>query len=198
MKKNTIWIIVVVIILVILGIIFLSSPKTTIPGEETVVPEGSEQEGALPEQDEEVLGQAEAIVPDASPVSKQGEVLTQEGKPADNTALPGSPDAPKQSRSLEETEVPENAVKLTVSATGFLPNEFTVNAGEVVTLSVTSEDKTHVFKFDGASLQGVAVGVAGSETRAITFNAPEKGDYTFYCDVPGHRARGETGVMHVK
>ena len=209
MKNNTIWTIIIVVVLVILGIILLSSkPKVTpeegaLPeGEEVVLPEGGEGEVVLPEGEgegaAEPLEEAEAVIPEGSPVSEEGEVLTPAGEPVDNTALPGSPDAPKQSRSLSEEEIPEKAIKLTVSASGFVPNEFDVKSGDVVTLSLTSADRTHVFKFDDASLQGVAIGVAGNETRAITFKAPAAGDYTFYCDVPGHRGRGETGVMHVK
>jgi len=143
----------------------------------------------------EIIGE---IVPEGSLVSSEGKVLTPKGEEVDNSAMPGSPDAPKQSRSLSDGEVPEKAIKLTVSASGFVPNEFDVKSGDVVTFSLTSADRTHVFKFDDASLQGVAIGVAGNETRAITFKAPAAGDYTFYCDVPGHRGRGETGVMHVK
>ena len=209
MKNNTIWTVIIIVVLVILGIILLSSKPEVTP-EEGALPEG-EEEIILPEEGEgseflpeggeeaiEVLEEAEAVIPEGSLVSDEGEVLTPAGEPVDNTALPGSPDAPKQSRSLSEEELPEKAIQLTVSASGFVPNEFDVKSGDVVTLSVTSADRTHVFKFDDASLQGVAIGVAGNETRAITFKAPVKGDYTFYCDVPGHRGRGETGVMHVK
>ncbi len=206
MKNNTIWTIIIVVALVILGIILLNSKPELTPegevlpenGEEIVLPEDGGE--FIPEMEEalEVLEEAEAVIPEGSLVSEDGEVLTPAGEAVDNTALPGSPDAPKQSRSLSEEEVPETAIQLTVSASGFSPNEFDVKSGDVVTLSVTSADRTHVFKFDDASLQGVAVGIAGNETRAITFKAPAEGDYTFYCDVPGHRGRGETGVMHVK
>jgi plastocyanin len=210
-NNNTVWTIIIIAVLVILGIILLSSkPEIVEPEGEFIPEEGeeslSEEEGEfIPEEGEEFLpeeGEAEEVsvpvVPDASPVSEEGEVLTSGGEAADNTALPGSPDAPKQSRSLSEEEIPETAIKLSVSASGFTPSEFTVNANDVVTLSLTSTDRTHVFKFDDASLRAVAIGVAGDETRAITFKAPAAGDYTFYCDVPGHRGRGETGVMHVK
>jgi len=206
MKNNTIWTIIIVVALVILGIILLNSKPELTPegevlpenGEEIVLPEDGGE--FIPEMEEalEVLEEAEAVIPEGSLVSEDGEVLTPAGEAVDNTALPGSPDAPKQSRSLSEEEVPETAIQLTVSASGFSPNEFDVKSGDVVTLSLTSADRTHVFKFDDAGLQAVAIGVAGNETRAITFNAPAAGDYTFYCDVPGHRGRGETGIMHVK
>ncbi|MCF7906973.1 cupredoxin domain-containing protein [Patescibacteria group bacterium] len=210
-NNNTVWTIIIIAILVILGIILLSSKPEVVEPEGEMLPEEEgemlpEEEGEmLPEEEGEFIpeeGEAEevseSVVPDASPVSEEGEVLTSGGEVADNTALPGSPDAPRQSRALTEEEVPETAVKLSISASGFTPSEFTVNASDVVTLSLTSTDRTHVFKFDDASLQAVAIGVAGNETRAITFKAPAAGDYTFYCDVPGHRGRGETGVMHVE
>ena len=183
MKNNTIWTVIIIVVLVILGIILLSSKPEVTPeegalpegGEEIVIPEGEGE--FLPEGGEEaieVLEEAEAVIPEGSLVSDEGEVLTPAGEPVDNTALPGSPDAPKQSRSLSEEELPEKAIQLTVSASGFVPNEFDVKSGDVVTLSVTSADRTHVFKFDDASLQGVAIGVAGNETRAITFKAQLK------------------------
>ena len=206
MKKSTTWVIVIVVILVVLGIILLSTPKVKAP--EATGPEASEEQGeaVVGEEGEAVVGEeeaqevvvAEAVVPEGSPVSEEGEVLTPGGELVKSDALPGSPEAPKQSRALTETEIPAEAVKLTITSNGFEPSEFDVKAGAVVTISVTSGDRTHVFKFDDVGLQGVAIGVAGGETRAITFNAPAAGDYTFYCDVPGHRGRGETGVMHVK
>lgn len=206
MQKNTVWTIVIVVVLVVLGIILLSSPKEKAP--EAVSPEVSEEGGVVPEGGvaipeggaaaPEVLEQAEAVVPEGSLVTKEGEVLTPTGEPTSNEALPGSPSAPKQSRALSESEIPADAIKLTVTASGFIPNEFTVKENAVVTFSVTSGDRTHVFKFDSPVMQGVAVGVASNETRAITFKAPAAGDYSFFCDVPGHRDRGETGVMHVK
>jgi len=200
MKKNTIRTIVIVGILVVLGIILLNLPKQGI--QEAVTPEVDEAllpgEGETPTDEDGALEGSEVVVPEGSLVSEEGEILTPTGEPVSNEALPGSPEAPKQSRSLSEKEVPEDAVKLTLTASGFEPSEFTVKAGDVVTLSLTSGDRTHVFKFDDPSLQGVAIGVASNETRTITFKAPSKGDYTFYCDVPGHRGRGETGVMHVK
>ncbi|MCH7759462.1 cupredoxin domain-containing protein [Patescibacteria group bacterium] len=209
MQKSTVWTIVIVVILVVLGIILLSlpgkeAPDQVAPEEEVTLPkegldlEGAEEPAVGEETPPEALKDAETVVPEGSLVSDKGEVLTSSGEIVNNEALPGSPTAPKQSRSLAEGEVPEEAIQLRVTAAGFEPNEFTVKANSVVTLSATSGDRTHVFKFDDSGLQGVAIGIAGGETRAITFKAPSAGDYTFFCDVPGHRGRGETGVMHVK
>ncbi len=115
----------------------------------------------------------------------------------DSSIQAGEPGAPKQTPRLQSNEIPEEAVRLNISDAGFSPNEFTVKSGAIVLLSLKSLDKTQVFRFDHQELIGVAIGVAGNENRAIMFRAPSVGDYTFYCDVPGHRDGGEVGVMHV-
>jgi len=111
-----------------------------------------------------------------------------------------NPEEPMQSPPMEEKEVPKEAIKVGMSAAGFSPETFEVKAGQTIILSVSSEDQwTHVFKFKDETLSDVAIGLNPGETRVITFIAPKKaGDYEFFCDVPGHEARGETGTMIVK
>ena len=135
-----------------------------------------------------------------SPVNAQGEVIAPSGKVADNSSVPGSLSAPQQSAPIDATQVPPSAVKLEISAAGFVPSTFTVKAGAAVTLSLTgTDDQTHVLRFDDPSLQGVAIGIGPGMTRVTTFNAPSKsGDYSFHCDVPGHASRGEVGKMVVQ
>ncbi len=58
-----------------------------------------------------------------------------------------------------------------VTKRGFLPDNFTVKAGQVVILVVKGVDATHVFKFSDPSLKGIAIGVAKGESRGIVFNA---------------------------
>lgn len=142
----------------------------------------------------------ETVVPGASPVAPNGIVVNVFGKVADNSANPGTPEAPQQSSSLDKEEVPPGAINLVAKLDGFTPNSFEVSAGAAVTLSLASGDGfTYVFKFDDSSLKGVAIGVAMSDVRAITFNAPTaRGEYTFYSDVPGHRDSGLVGKMIVK
>lgn len=148
---------------------------------------------------EQIFKNKESVRSMSNQALRGGENLILSDESIDNAAFPGSPNAPKQSGSLTEREIPKKAIRLTISANGFLPNEFSVKSGDIVTLSIISTDRTHVFKFDDLSLRGVAIGVTGGEIRAITFKAPFIiGDYTFYCDVPGHRTRGETGVMYVE
>ncbi len=133
-------------------------------------------------------------------INEEGQVVAPSGQPAKNDAPPGSPEAPLQSPPITEDKVPEDSVKLIVKDNKFNPEVFRVKPNQVVKLSLTSSDgQTHVFMFDNPKLSGVAIGVGPGETRMIVFNAPnEKGEYTFRCDVPGHKDRGEVGKMIVE
>ncbi len=148
----------------------------------------------------EVLKDATVAVVGANPITADGTVVTTEGVPVNNAAVPMSPEAPKQTPPVAPSQLSASTIKLEVSSAGWKPAEISVKAGAPVTLAITSgDDYTHVFMFDDPSLSAVAVGVSPRETRAITFNAPEKaGEYAFHCDVPGHAARGEVGKMIVK
>ncbi len=185
-KKN---IIILVVVIVVVGAVVwllstgtIPSPKTTGPGE-----------GGIE------TSQGTAVAPGTSAVSEEGQVVTQTGEAVKLDVEPGTPDAPQQSNPISEESLPKEAIKLQVSETGFSPNTFTVKSGTAVTLSLTTaDDRSHIFKFNDTNLSAVAIGVGTSKTRAITFNAPAKGEYSFFCDVPGHTERGETGVMTVK
>lgn len=143
--------------------------------------------------------QGVVLVPGGSPVSPNEVVISPTGEPAKLGVDPGSPQAPQQSNPLSIKEIPSSAIRLKVTSSGFSPSRFTVKAGSVVTLAVTSNDsQTHLFAMDDPSLSALAIGLAPGETRAITFNAPKAGTYGFHCGVPGHAARGETGKMTVE
>ena len=160
--------------------------------------------GVLPQQPIEGVQtpQGTVVAPGASPISKDGLVVTPEGNAVNNAAEPGTPTAPKESNPLSDvTQIPSQAVKLTMSSTGITPSSFTVKGGQVVQLSIQEGDsQSHVFKFDDPSLAAVAVGIGpGDPIRVISFNAPSTpGTYSFYCDVPGHKTRGEVGQMIVQ
>ena len=128
--------------------------------------------------------------------AREGSTFTFGGLPPDWT----NPESPAQSLPLEEKDVPKDVIKLEVTAQGFSPDTFTVKKGEEVTLAAKSADQwVHTFVFDDPTLSDVSLGLASQETRGITFFAPkEKGEYKFFCNVPGHKGRGEEGVMIVK
>lgn len=194
MQKSTVWTIVIIVILVVLGVVLISILKQPPVSDKAVT--GEDQ--AVVEQAVEELERAEAVVSGGSLVTEEGELITETGEAVSSEALPGSPTAPKQSRALQESEVPKSAIKLAMSSFGIDPSEFTVKAGDVVTLSVSSNDRRHMFVFEDTDLAGITVDVARNQTRAITFKAPVKGEYTFLCGVPGHSDKGEIGVMRVE
>jgi len=130
--------------------------------------------------------------------------LPNTGQPSElgNIASPSwqSPLNPTQSPPINGEEVPPEAIKLGISSEGIIPAAFEVQEGAEVLLSITSEDEwSHIFRFNDVSLDNIAVGVGPEQARMIKFYAPEEsGQYEFFCDVPGHKSRGEKGIMTVK
>lgn len=203
-KKISAIIAAVILIVVGLGVYWLLSRAPEAPPTEEGAPQPGVEQPSAEQPPEAPLEAPEAptgtpAAPQASPISEEGAVVTPSGEPVKLNVEPGSPEAPQQSAPLEKKDIPSAAVKITMSPSGISPNVFTAKPGQAVTLSVTAdESQTHVFKFDDPSLSAVAVGVGPGETRVISFNAPKAGEYVFYCDVPGHRGRGEVGKMIVK
>lgn len=143
------------------------------------------------------------IAPGTSAINANtGEVITEEGKTVDNSAKAGSAIAPHESFAISTDDLPDSTIKLEVTSSSFSPKEFTVNRGQTVSLAVSNvNDSTlsEVFRFDDPLLKGVVIGLAHGETKAITFNAPNKaGEYTFYSGMFNHRDLGAVGTMIVK
>ena len=112
------------------------------------------------------------------------------------SSMPGSNEAPKQVV-VKAEEIPSAAIKLSISDSGFTPKEFTIKAGQQVSLAITAVgSSTHVFIFPMASLMGLQTMVSNQETKLITFTAPNAGTYTFRDDIPDFRQN--TGAMIVK
>jgi plastocyanin len=220
-KKKTVMMIVgAVIVLAVIIAIVLSMPKNNeqpgpggenqTPNQGDVTPGGEGdvtpgEEGMEPVEAEvtnPVLEGAVTQAPGADLITTDGRVVNQEGNEVKTDVAYNSPEAPRQTQALSEEEQQEivQATKLTLDANGFNPREFRIGAGEALTITLTgSEDSSHVFAFADPALSAVYINVRPGETRAVTFNAPdEPGEYEFFCDFPGHRARGETGVMIVE
>jgi endonuclease YncB( thermonuclease family) len=132
--------------------------------------------------------------------TETGQVVNREGEKVDNSADPGTPEAPGQSGWVDPEKLPAGVVKMDISPDNITPSNIEVESGQAVALSVTASKRaTEILKFGDSELSGVAVGVAPEKTRVIVFNASDKaGEYSYYSDMGNHRSKGAEGVMTVK
>ena len=189
-EKKKKWLIVAIIIIVLVLIIVLGGKKEAGPAEEDYLPgdfdvESLEDMEAAPEVKVKEKEPVE-VAPEASKIDEKGIVVTEEGEPTETKdTSPSAPEAPKQSKVLEEDEkvqVAENAVNLDVSQEdGFQPASFKVKPGQAVTILMTSvDDRNHNLAFKDKDLKGVGLYIYGGQSKAITFNAPtQMGAYEF-------------------
>lgn len=162
------------------------------------VPNIEERSGTSTAEEKEAV----IIAPGSNMVAiDTGEVLTDDGEVVDNTLDPEDPNSPRQSFSINDaSSLPESTIKLTISEGNIEPAEFSVKAGQVVSIAVKSTSLYgDIFRFESPELKGVSVGVGSNETRSITFNAPASpGDYTYFSDVRKQKQNGAVGVMKVE
>lgn len=98
-----------------------------------------------------------------------------------------------------EPTLQEKDVKLNIFLGRIEPTNFSVKPGERIRLSLTSIEGKHSIKFEDEKLSKVEGEFNQGETFVITFDAPqEKGEYKFFCQEPGHREKGEEGIMIVE
>lgn len=172
------------------------------PGVGQVTPGEGEGEGTgevdgepvqVPDEPQNVV-----VVPGANPITPDNRVLTTSGEETRNDVSGASGLAPQQTMNVSREELPDSVIKLNVSTDGgFVPAEFTVSAGQPVTISITNLDsnRSHTLAFTDPSMSAVILGAGPSETRAITFKAPAAGTYDFIDGIPGHN---ESGRMIVR
>lgn len=215
-NSKRIWILLgLVAIIVIITIVAATSRQTQNIAPESPAMESGQEEGQVDEAEEANLGLVESAqesnpalkdarqdVPNSiNLITKEGQVVNLQGV-AVKTDLPmTSPEAPQQTGPVNKEDLAASVIQLEMNLEkGITPAEFTVNRGEAVSISVSSTDQwTHIFKFEDPALRAVAIGVSSGETRGMSFNAPSQpGEYRFFCDLPGHANRGEVGKMIVK
>jgi plastocyanin len=80
----------------------------------------------------------------------------------------------------------------------FGPSSVSVQTGIYSLTLRDGGNTTHTLYFDQSSTlwAGLVVNTQGQALKSRIF-FPASGDYTFYCAVPGHRAAGMQGVVHV-
>lgn len=219
-KKTALLVVGLVIVVAVVAALILSTPKGERPsgpdnvantpgqGDLTSNPGEPGSEGEINPDDMEaietevgnpILEGAITQAPGADLITTEGKVVNQEGREVRTDVEYNSPEAPRQTQALEEEDIVE-AIKLTVGSGAIQPNEFTVSAGSAVTLALTGTDESsHILAFANPEMSAVYINIRPGETRATTFNAPSTpGEYTYFCDFPGHRGRGEEGKMIVR
>ena len=94
---------------------------------------------------------------------------------------------------------PASGVSLNVAGSDsfkYEPAVLTAKVGQAVTVNLQNKGNLdHSFVIDELSVKLETV-KAGT-TQSVTFTPGTAGTYTFYCDVPGHKAAGMTGTFTV-
>lgn len=85
---------------------------------------------------------------------------------------------------------------LGTDALAFEPEEFTATAGPITVELTSGEGVLHTFvvEVDGDDQMVVEAAAGATATGTIEL---EQGEYTFFCDVPGHRQAGMEGTLTV-
>lgn len=98
---------------------------------------------------------------------------------------------------------PDATLALTAAIAGFEDHDgmrnphLTVREGDLVRLNLTNEENLeHDFIIDGVA-HSSHLEKAG-DSAMVVFVAPEPGEYTYYCSVPGHREAGMHGTLMVE
>lgn len=86
-------------------------------------------------------------------------------------------------------------IRVSSDSFSFSPEEITLDAGEAVTIVLTSDDGFHDFVVKG---QGHIVGAKRGKTVEGGLRIDEPGTYKFWCSVPGHRSAGMEGTIVVR
>ncbi len=106
---------------------------------------------------------------------------------------------------------PSTSISATLTDFKFDPSEWTVPAGQSITLSLTNKGSvdhdwtlmsspvTPPLADENAGPQIAKFKVAAGQTQSFTFTAPSKaGDYEVVCTIPGHLDAGMKATLHVK
>lgn len=119
---------------------------------------------------------------------------TQTAKPVSEveTAQP----APSVTIASSAKSVKEFTMTAYYDSTGvwYSMKEMTVKKGDTVRVSVTNTKGKHNFTIDEL---GIAQELPLDQKVVVEFTAAKAGDFVYYCSMPGHRAKGQWGTLHV-
>jgi plastocyanin len=88
--------------------------------------------------------------------------------------------------------------EITASHLVFSPNVIEAQAGDTITVRITSEDELHDFVIDELDIDSGLIGGGDSVVVEITIPEDASGtEYEFYCSVSNHRQLGMVGTLKV-
>ena len=145
------------------------------------------------------LQNAKVVVPGANPIATDNKVLTPTGQVTQTSGRSIDVTAPKQTGILDKASLPKTLLQVTVVNGKFTPATISATAGAPISFSLTSGDSyVHVLGFSDPALSAISILVGPNQTKAITFNAPNKaGSYTF-TDSAGSGNVAASGTLIVK
>jgi len=113
-------------------------------------------------------------------------------KPA-SQPIPDKPEIEPPPTSPYETG---NIVEVAMIAENFkfTPSTITVQKGDKVRLTITAKDIPHTFTLP---IFGIDRDIPAGQTVVIEFLADKEGQFTYYCNMPGHTTKGMTGRIIV-
>ena len=89
----------------------------------------------------------------------------------------------------------KGVVEMKAFSMGFDPAVIRIKDGEYFDIDISNVDIVHSFDLDEL---GIHVNLGGGERKIIRVNLPEKGEYEYYCAIPGHKEAGMKGILIVE
>jgi len=94
------------------------------------------------------------------------------------------------SKSASLEPVNKDAIKMTISMTGFEPNTIRAKVGQPVTINLINPDNSmhtdgggiHNFYLKGPGVSNVNITVQPESQKVFTFTPTQAGEYDWYCD----------------
>ncbi len=109
---------------------------------------------------------------------------------------PALPDRPEQEPPPTYPFETGNVVEVLMVADNFkfTPNVINAKMGDKVRVTINSIGATHTFTLP---IFGIDATIPAGQTTTIEFLADKEGQFTFYCNAPGHASKGMTGRINV-
>ena len=139
-------------------------------------------------------------------MAKQGQNRDAAARPS-GSGMPGmtmTPATPPAVSDQQTAQLALGSAKTTTTKTFnitggnfyFVPNKITVNQGDQVTFVMTNVGGTHDLIIDDLSVKTPVIKTG--EVGTATFTADKTGTFKYYCDIPGHKAKGMVGTLIVQ